>query len=61
MSETDAVQKIHVVPSNGISSAYYAPFVRSDAEDSAILIGDSAEILRVLPDGLFQTCVTSPP
>lgn len=35
--------------------------MRNDAEDSAILIGDSAEILRVLPDGLFQTCVTSPP
>jgi len=61
MSETDAAQIIHVVPSNGTSPAYYAPFVRSDAEDSAILIGDSAEILRVLPDGLFQTCVTSPP
>ncbi len=49
------------MPSNGISSAYYAPFIGADTSDSAILIGDSATILSVLPDGVFQTCVTSPP
>jgi len=35
--------------------------VSPDARDSALIIGDSAKVLSKFPDGLFQTCVTSPP
>jgi site-specific DNA-methyltransferase (cytosine-N4-specific) len=30
-------------------------------DDSAIIVGDSAKVLSQMPDGVFQTCVTSPP
>jgi DNA modification methylase len=32
-----------------------------DAEESALITGDARKVLAKLPDGVFQTCVTSPP
>jgi site-specific DNA-methyltransferase (cytosine-N4-specific) len=33
----------------------------SDTADAALLVGDSRKILPRLPEGIFRTCVTSPP
>lgn len=32
-----------------------------DATESCIITGDSKKVLAQLPDGVFQTCITSPP
>lgn len=39
----------------------YVDLVCSDSADSAIVVGDSRNVLARLPDGVFQTTVTSPP
>jgi hypothetical protein len=36
-------------------------FFSADRRNSLLLCGDSEKALGVVPDGLFQTCVTSPP
>jgi DNA modification methylase len=38
-----------------------APFFAPGAWESLIAIGDSRKLLAEMPDGTFQTCVTSPP
>jgi DNA modification methylase len=37
------------------------PFFAPDCSDSLLIEGDSAGVLARLPDGIFQSCVTSPP
>ncbi len=32
-----------------------------EGEESAILVGDARELLKLVPDGTFQTTITSPP
>ncbi len=36
-------------------------FVKSDQRNSLLICGDSEKALTALPDGFFQTCITSPP
>ena len=37
------------------------PFIARRAKESVVVVGDSNATLALLGDGLFQTCVTSPP
>jgi len=50
-----------VFPENGPVENPIRFLFREGATESALLHGDSAEILRRLPGKVFQTCVTSPP
>lgn len=55
----------YLFPENGIGAlplnkAMELLFVPG-SKASALVTGDSAEILRLLPDAVFQACVTSPP
>ncbi len=61
MSDNTSTQLLHIVPSNGYSREYYSPYVSQEDASSSVFIGDSARVLPLLPPGLFQTCVTSPP
>ena len=36
-------------------------FVAEDADNSALILGDAETALSYLPDGIFQSCITSPP
>jgi site-specific DNA-methyltransferase (cytosine-N4-specific) len=36
-------------------------FFNSDQKNSLLLCGDSENALKIIPEGVFQTCVTSPP
>lgn len=38
-----------------------AQFFKTDERNSLLVCGDSEKALAVVPDGVFQTCVTSPP
>ena len=37
-----------------------AQFFRTDSRNSLLISGDSEKALTSIPDGVFQTCVTSP-
>src|SRR5438445_13803726 len=50
-----------IFPENGPVQKPIRFLFREGATESALLRGDSAEILRRLPEKVFQTCVTSPP
>src|SRR5205809_2883551 len=39
----------------------FSSLLSVDSKDSAIILGDSARALARLPDGVFQSCITSPP
>ncbi len=39
----------------------FGAIFQPSARESALINGDSAKVLAGLPDGVFQTCVTSPP
>ena len=68
-----AAPHIHVVSSAVVSSAGphvqsvavddnpIAQFFKTDARNSLLISGDSERALTGIPDGVFQTCVTSPP
>lgn len=43
------------------SAEQMAPYFSPGAWESLIAIGDSRKLLAEMPDGVFQTCVTSPP
>ena len=36
-------------------------FFNSDPKSSLLICGDSENALKIIPEGVFQTCVTSPP
>src|SRR5690349_13406733 len=38
-----------------------AQFFKTDLRNSLLVCGDSEKALASVPDGVFQTCVTSPP
>lgn len=48
-----------------VAAAHAAETVQALGQDgasgSAVIVGDARRILECLPDGVFQTCVTSPP
>lgn len=41
--------------------ARYRRLFEAGARESAIIVGDSRQVLSTLPNSVFQTCVTSPP
>lgn len=49
------------VLSGSESPAQYRHLFEPGARESAIILGDSKQVLSALPNGVFQTCVTSPP
>jgi site-specific DNA-methyltransferase (cytosine-N4-specific) len=51
---------VHFVPADALEGLHDS-VLRPGAEDSAVVIGDSAKVLARLPDGLAQACITSPP
>jgi DNA modification methylase len=54
--------RVHVVTFEGSpDDAPIEPFLQSGAVDSALVVGEAKHVLSSLPDGVFQTCVTSPP
>ncbi len=50
-----------IFPGNGPVDDPVRFLLRKGATESALLRGDSTEILRRLPRNTFQTCITSPP
>lgn len=51
---------LEVLPENGIADPF-AHLLNGAQRHSAIIHGDVQRVLRQFPDGVFQTCVTSPP
>lgn len=51
---------VHVISEGGFTELCLHDFPESTT-DSLIVIGDSREVLKQLPDGCCQCCVTSPP
>jgi site-specific DNA-methyltransferase (cytosine-N4-specific) len=63
-----AAPHIHVVSSAGphvhpvaVDDNPIAHFFETDVRNSLLISGDSERALTSIPDGVFQTCVTSPP
>lgn len=56
----DVPQPVRVLSANG-SVDPFARLFSPDATESALIQGDARYILAQIPDGVFQTCVTSPP
>jgi DNA modification methylase len=53
-------QRVNVLPTNGINAPFGMLF-KEGAADSALILGDSKKVLTQMPEGAFQSCVTSPP
>ena len=53
-------QRVNVLPTNGINASFGMLF-KEGAADSALILGDSKKVLTQMPEGVFQSCVTSPP
>ena len=53
-------QCVRILPENGTNDPFGMLF-KDGATDSALIIGDSRKVLTQTPEGVFQTCVTSPP
>jgi site-specific DNA-methyltransferase (cytosine-N4-specific) len=53
-------QCVHVLPENGTNDPFGMLF-KDGSTDSTLIIGDSKKVLTQMPEGVFQTCVTSPP
>ncbi len=53
--------RVDIVPPNGKVEDPVGLLFRAGATESALITGDSAEVLSRLPTSVFQTCVTSPP
>jgi DNA modification methylase len=52
--------RVHLRKAGNLGNGFGKIFYRDDA-DSGLVIGDSAKVLAAIPEGTFQTCVTSPP
>lgn len=46
---------------NGTAEASFERLFLPLTSGSAIVVGDAAKVLAAVPDGAFQTCITSPP
>ena len=53
-------QCVRIRPENGTNDPFDMLF-KDGSTDSALIIGDSKKVLTQMPEGVFQTCVTSPP
>jgi site-specific DNA-methyltransferase (cytosine-N4-specific) len=51
---------LHILPENGSDNPFGFLF-KEGSVDSALITGGSTQVLRQMPSGVFQTCVTSPP
>jgi DNA modification methylase len=51
---------VRVVPQTAVKR-YISEFLRAESRSSLLVLGDSHTALRTFPEGIFQTCVTSPP
>jgi site-specific DNA-methyltransferase (cytosine-N4-specific) len=51
---------LHILPENGSNNPFGFLF-KEGTVDSALITGGSTQVLKQMPSGLFQTCVTSPP
>lgn len=51
---------VRVLPEDGRAEQFRF-LLREGATQSAIIVGDARKVLARLPEGVFQTCVTSPP
>jgi len=52
---------VHLFPENGHRPDPIAHLFDPEAEESALITGDTAQVLPSLPSDMFQTCITSPP
>src|SRR5215212_7322856 len=59
-SSKPRVPSIQLLPESCLSTRFDTIFGKG-ATDSAIVVGDSKEVLEQLPDCSFQSCITSPP
>lgn len=53
----ESVQVLPDLPDPGALDYLFRP----KATESALIVGDAKRVLAEIPDGVFQTCVTSPP
>jgi DNA modification methylase len=53
-------RRTHLIP-QGAEAIDLEFLFTEETNSSAIVIGDSREVLKLIPDQVFQTCVTSPP
>jgi hypothetical protein len=53
-------QHVRLLLENG-SDNPFGLLLKEGVTDSALIIGDSKKVLLQMPEGVFQTCVTSPP
>jgi len=51
---------VRILPENGTNDPFRMLF-KEGATDSALITGNSKKVLAQMPEGVFQTCVTSPP
>jgi DNA modification methylase len=51
---------VRLLPDDGASDPFGFLF-RKEAAESVLIIGDSKKALSLMPAGVFQTCITSPP
>jgi hypothetical protein len=58
-SETPCAPQVHRL--NSKEEGAISGFIRDNDRDSALICGDAETVLSRMPDGVFQTCVTSPP
>lgn len=65
LNEPEQIELLDIGQCVRLLSAYNCDSLRfwlaNNPSESAILTGDSRQVLAKLPDGVFQTCVTSPP
>ena len=52
--------RLHTLPENGSNNPFGVLF-KEGAIDSALITGGSTQVVKQMPSGVFQTCVTSPP
>lgn len=59
--KTEADRHVRIFPMNGNAPEQLNGLFVNGTSASAVIRGDSANVLSTFPAGVFQTCVTSPP
>lgn len=52
---------VRIFPQNGYVADPLRFLFRAGASESGLITGDSADVLKAIPNGVVQTCITSPP